>query len=114
MATLDDLLPIFHKMGIEKAIIKADCEGSEPGVVLGGQNFLREISVPFIQMEWNIVKQDLKKKDANYKHMVNLALQVMSDLKFVPVTLGGTLENSLESKHYSEWPYEINWIKRDS
>ena len=61
VATLDDLLPIFTKLGLEEALIKMDCEGSEPRVILGGLNFLKAIRVPVIAMEFagsrNIVQK---------------------------------------------------------
>ncbi|XP_075240264.1 uncharacterized protein LOC142335820 [Convolutriloba macropyga] len=61
VATLDDLLPIFTKLGLEEALIKMDCEGSEPRVILGGLNFLKTIRVPVIAMEFagskNIVQK---------------------------------------------------------
>ena len=57
VATLDDLLPLFQKLGISEALMKIDCEGSEPKVISGGMKFLSTIQVPYISMEAFIMKK---------------------------------------------------------
>ena len=57
MATLDDLLPVFERQGIKEAVMKIDCEGSEPKVIAGGKKFLSIIDVPYISMEILVVKR---------------------------------------------------------
>ena len=105
VATLDDLLPVFERRGLTEAIIKIDCEGSEPSVFIGGEKFLTQISVPFIQMEFSGLKRMLDNRKTER------FFRLMNRLNYVPTVVGSDKLHNLLKTDYKDWPDDINWIK---
>ncbi|XP_075241934.1 uncharacterized protein LOC142336860 isoform X2 [Convolutriloba macropyga] len=113
VATLDDLLPIFTKLGLEEALIKMDCEGSEPRVILGGLNFLKAIRVPVIAMEFAGSRNIVQKSSATsveYNYVIQ-SLEALRELGYIPTRVGGDLEKNLTQTRIEEWPGDITWLK---
>jgi FkbM family methyltransferase len=100
--TFDEVLPILVARGIRSALIKMDIEGSESFVVERGSRVFDTLDIPFIQMEWRIVRQ--------YNDRVQVILDFFSKRSYDPITELCVLLNVNELE---QWPADIYWLKRN-
>ncbi len=98
--TFDDVLPILAVHGIGAALLKIDIEGSESFVVESGSRVFDAVDIPFVQMEWKIVRQ--------YDARARIILKFFSERDYNPMTSSCHLLNLREHKL---WPEEIYWLK---
>ncbi|XP_067674803.1 uncharacterized protein [Haliotis asinina] len=96
--TLDDTLPYLP---FKKAVIKMDIQEYEFYVISGAERFFKEIHVPAILMEW-----DLMKTDVNGRRLVDLLLSL--NFSAYEPNIGG---KKLDPKMYKSWPYDVIWKK---
>ncbi|XP_071094936.1 uncharacterized protein [Haliotis cracherodii] len=96
--TLDDTLPYLP---FKKAFIKVDIQEYEYYVLNGTDRFFKEIEVPGIFMEWELMKSDI-----NGKNLVDL----LSGLKYSAYEprIGG---RKLDPNQYQSWPFDVLWKK---
>jgi FkbM family methyltransferase len=100
--TFDEILPILVARGIRGALMKIDIEGSESFVVQNGSRVFDTLDIPFIQMEWFIVRQ--------YEDRVKLILDFFAKRNYVPMT---NLCQLLDVTEIEWWPMEMYWLKRN-
>ncbi|CAF4286440.1 unnamed protein product, partial [Adineta steineri] len=101
--TFNEVLPILNAYGIRSALMKIDIEGSEHFVMEKGNQIFDTLDIPFIQMEWTIVKQ--------YINRVKLILDFFNKRNYDPMT---DLCQILNQNEYSQWPDDIYWLKRNT
>ena len=100
--TMDELLPILVARGIRGALIKMDIEGSESFVVESGGRVFDTLDIPFVQMEWKIVRR--------YIDRATVVRNFFRRRNYDPTTTDCQLLNSDES---NLWPDEIFWLRRN-
>jgi FkbM family methyltransferase len=100
--TFDELLPIFIARGVRGALMKIDIEGSESFVVQKGGRVFEKLDIPFVQMEWHIVRQ--------HADRVKVILDFFIKLNYDPMTCAC---GKLDPAKYSSWPSDICWIKQN-
>lgn len=98
----DELLPILVARGIRSALIKMDIEGSESFVIEGGSRLFDTLDIPFVQMEWKIVRR--------YTDRANIILDFFQQRNYDPMTTACDL---LKLDEYNLWPDEIYWLRRN-
>jgi FkbM family methyltransferase len=98
--TFDEVLPILLARGVRGALMKMDIEGSESFVVENGSRVFDTVNIPFVQMEWKIVRQ--------YDDRVQVILNFFNQRNYHPMTRSCQLLNSQE---HTLWPEEIYWLK---
>jgi len=98
----DELAPILISRGIRGAIMKMDIEGSESYVFESGSLVFDLLEIPWIQMEWNIVR--------NYPERIKVIMDFFAKRNYDPMTFSCELLNATQ---YFTWPYELCWIKRN-
>ncbi|CAF1532234.1 unnamed protein product, partial [Adineta steineri] len=91
--TFDELLPIFIQRGIRGALMKIDIEGSESFVVESGGRMFDTLELPFVQMEWFIVRQ--------YADRAKVILDFFFKRNYNPTTCNCIVLNSTQ---YASWP----------
>ncbi|CAF0776336.1 unnamed protein product [Adineta steineri] len=101
--TFNEVLPILNAYGIRSALMKIDIEGSEHFVMEKGNQVFDTLDIPFVQMEWTIVKQ--------YINRVKLILDFFNKRNYDPMT---DLCQILNQNEYSQWPDDIYWLKRNT
>ncbi|CAF1572167.1 unnamed protein product [Adineta steineri] len=101
--TFNEVLPILNAYGIRSALMKIDIEGSEHFVMEKGNQIFDTLDIPFIQMEWTIVKQ--------YINRVKLILDFFNKRNYDPMTDSCQILNQNE---YTQWPDDIYWLKRNT
>ena len=113
VATLDQLLPTFRRLGIKKAIIKIDIEGSEPKAMLGGSKLLEEIDVPFVQMEFDKVKEQLFMGSGTDKKSAEKFMEMMKNLQYVVGPMSSDWNRTiLDWNDVGRWPNDVLWYKK--
>ncbi len=100
--TFDELLPIFMARGVRGALMKIDIEGSESFVVQKGARVFEKLDIPFVQMEWHIVRL--------HADRVKVILDFFIKLNYDPMTCACA---KLDPVKYSSWPSDICWIKQN-
>ena len=100
--TFDELLPILVARGIRGVLIKMDIEGSESFVVQSGCRIFDTLDIPFIQMEWKVVRR--------YADRANVIIDFFDRRHYDSMTSSCQLLNSRE---YNQWPDEIYWLRRN-
>jgi FkbM family methyltransferase len=101
--TFDEVLPILVARGIRGALMKIDIEGSESFVVESGSRVFDTLDIPFIQMEWKMVRR--------YADRVKIILDFFGKRNYDSMTSSCQLLNSHE---HSRWPDEIYWLKKNT
>ena len=97
--------------------MKVDVEASEANVILGGLEFLKQISVPVILMELKGVQEILaagKDKPDLFgkKETVQQFLNEMISLGYVGKPVPGiNSDKTLDKNSFLSWPYNIFWVK---
>ncbi|XP_075261497.1 uncharacterized protein LOC142353170 isoform X2 [Convolutriloba macropyga] len=84
IATLDQFLPTLKRLNISQVIIKMDIEEAEPFAIIGGQNFLEQIEIPFFTMEFRHMANTLrsqKPENLSRKQAIYKMLEIM-DVNF--------------------------------
>jgi FkbM family methyltransferase len=100
--TFDEVLPILVARGIRGALMKIDIEGSESFVVQNGSHVFDTLDIPFIQMEWKMVRR--------YADRVKVILDFFDKRNYDSIT---SLCQLLDPREYTSWPDEIYWLKRN-
>jgi FkbM family methyltransferase len=100
--TFDEILPILLARGIRGALMKIDIEGSESFIVQNGSHVFDTLYIPFIQMEWKIVRQ--------YADRVNIIFDFFAKRSYDSMTELCALLNVTE---FQQWPDDIYWLKRN-
>jgi len=101
--TFDEVLPILIARGIRSALMKIDIEGSEGFVVESGSGVFNTLDIPFVQMEWKMVRR--------YADHVKAILDFFGKRNYDPMT---DLCTVLNPREYVLWPDEIYWLKRNA
>jgi FkbM family methyltransferase len=101
--TFDEILPILLARGIRGALMKIDIEGSESFVVESGSRVFDTLDIPFIQMEWKMVRQ--------YADRVKVILNFFGKRNYNAMT---NLCQLLDPQEHKLWPDEIYWLKRNA
>ncbi len=101
--TFDEVLPILVAYGIRGALMKIDIEGSESFVVESGNRVFDTLDIPFVQMEWKMVRR--------YVDRVKIILDFFTRRNYVSMTSSCRLLNPHE---HIRWPDEIYWLKRNT
>jgi FkbM family methyltransferase len=101
--TFDEVLPILLGRGIRRALMKMDIEGSESFVVESGSRVFDTLDIPFIQMEWKIVRQ--------WTERVKVILDFFNKRSYDSMT---NLCALLDQREYKLWPDEIYWLKKNA
>ena len=96
----DEVLPILIARGVRGALMKIDIEGSESFVVENGSRIFDTLDIPFVQMEWNIIRE--------YDNHAETILNFFNKRHYNPTT--STCER-LNPEEYTLWPKEIYWLK---
>ena len=113
VAVLDQLIPSFKQQGIKKAVLKVDIEGSEARAILGGKHFLKQIDVPFIQMDFEAIRTQLEKGETKEKNLVNQFLKFMENNRYIASPMNKSWKkNTLDFKNVKRWPNDILWHKK--
>ena len=100
--TFDEVLPILIARGVRGALMKIDIEGSESFVVENGSRIFDTLDIPFVQMEWRMVR-------LNDNHAETI-LSFFDKHNYYPVS---AVCSQLSSTEYKVWPSEIYWLKRN-
>jgi hypothetical protein len=82
--------------------MKIDIEGSESFVVQNGSHVFDTLDIPFIQMEWKMVRR--------YADRVKVILDFFDKRNYDSIT---SLCQLLDPREYTSWPDEIYWLKRN-
>lgn len=93
--TLDDLIPFFDKRPIG---IKMDIENSEYNALNGGRNFISQLDVRFIMMEW--MSHEGKESGKGI-------VDIMANFSFSPFSAYNM--QRLEVGSGQKWPHNVMW-----
>ena len=112
VSTLDSLIPILKQERKHQAILKVDAEGSEARILLGGLQFLQQIDVPviFLDFEWIRETLDGSKTPTSDRKMCEKFLEAVERLGYV-ATVEARLPSDPEALlHFSQvekWPNDV-------
>lgn len=99
----DELLPILVAHGVRSAVIKMDIEGSEVFVVKTAARIFQAIDIPWVQMEWMIVRP--------HADQTTTIVDFFQARHYDPVD---DACKALNTRDTLQWPSEIYWVKRNS
>ena len=99
----DDLLPLIKERNIQQAIIKIDIETSEHYLCETGARIFDEIDIPFVMMEWAVIK--------SIPARANLIQKFFTDRLYIPINPNTCQPET--NKDYGRWlAQDIFWIKK--
>ena len=99
----DDLLANATERGVRQAIIKIDIETSEHFLCETGEKMFDRINIPFVMMEWALIKDILSRADLVYRFFTRRAYRAYNP---------STCRPEANQTDYRQWnDHDIYWIK---
>lgn len=99
--TLDDLLEVIT---FDKAVLKLDIEGYEAKVMMQSAILLTRVHVPYIIMEWAILRMQQQEYQVE---MIRSLFDFMQSHSYTPFTMH--FEEKLSMTDWKSWPNDILW-----
>ena len=107
---LDDLLEVSN---FSRAIIKIDAQGHEHRILQSGNNLFTHIDIPYIFVEWILMKQFYVNSNHTSldKSLVELMIHNLFSMNYRPFQLNFDGSDPLNPDLWFDWPNDIVWRK---
>lgn len=106
---LDDLLPYIN---FQRAVLKLDIQGFEHRAFLHAKTLLKELYIPYIFMEWVIMREFwvTASHETLDKAIVRFLVRQLTDLDYRVFSLISRKE--LDIRYWHGWPEDVVWIHK--